>query len=56
MLERLLVDRTFDQEDTHLPNTAEEFAMQHASAIEQRLLACIKDLEGCVSAFSLYVW
>jgi hypothetical protein len=44
-LERLLVNGMFDLEESLVTNTAEEYAMQHASAIRLYLLARVKDLE-----------
>jgi hypothetical protein len=44
-LERLLVEGTFDREESQVVNVAEEYAMQHSSAIGLRLLARVEDLE-----------
>jgi hypothetical protein len=46
VLEWLLVGRSFDHDNTHTPNTAEESAMQYASTIGQQLLACVEVLES----------
>jgi hypothetical protein len=51
ILEHLLVDGIFDCDDPHTPNTAEEFAMQHTSAVGQQLLARIEMLESWVYGF-----
>jgi hypothetical protein len=48
VLERLLVEGTFDREESQAVNTVEEFAMQHTFAIGLRLLARMEDLECCV--------
>jgi hypothetical protein len=45
ILERLLVEGTFDREESSVTNMAEEYAMQHASAMGLRLLIRIEDLE-----------
>jgi hypothetical protein len=44
-LERLLVEETFDREETSVANVAEEYVMQHASAVRLCLLIHIEDLE-----------
>jgi hypothetical protein len=45
ILERLLVEGTFDREESQVVNVSEEYAMQHSSAIGLRLLARVEDLE-----------
>jgi hypothetical protein len=48
VLEKLLIDRTFDWEEASVVNMAKEYAMQHWSAIGFCLLACIEDVVCCV--------
>jgi hypothetical protein len=46
-LDRLLEDSTFDRNgDTDAPNSFEEFAMGHLSAMANRLLMRIESLEA----------
>jgi hypothetical protein len=49
VLERLLVEGMFDREEASVVNVAEEYAMQHASAVGLRLLICVEELEHRVS-------
>ena len=51
VLERLLAEGTFDREEPNTPDAREEFAMAHSSAMVQRLLMRIEQLEGEVCAF-----
>ena len=48
ILERLILEGTFDREESGLQNDAEENAIHHATAMCQRLLMRIEDLEGSV--------
>ena len=48
ILERLMVEGTFDREEQGFRNDAEENAIHHATAMCQRLLVRIEDLEGSV--------
>jgi hypothetical protein len=50
ILERLLVEGTFDREEASVAKVAEEYTMQHASAMGLRLLIRIEDLEHRVRA------
>jgi hypothetical protein len=45
ILERLLIEGTFDWEETSVDNMAEEYAVQHVSAIGLCLLIHIEDVE-----------
>jgi hypothetical protein len=45
ILEWLLTDGSFNQEESQVVHTAEEYVMQHTSAIRLQLLACVEDLE-----------
>jgi hypothetical protein len=56
ILERLLVEGTFDQEETSVANVAEEYAMQHALAIGLCLLIRIEDLEHRVCDDRSALW
>jgi hypothetical protein len=49
VLERLLVEGTFDREEASVVNVAEEYAMHHASAVGLRLLIRVEELERRVS-------
>src|SRR5882762_7166973 len=49
VLERLIAEGTFDHVDPTMPDVREEFAMNHVSAMSQRLLMRIKNLETQVS-------
>ena len=49
VLECLLAEGTFDREEPNTPDAQEEFAMAHSSAMVQRLLMRIKQLETEVS-------
>ena len=49
VLERLMIEGTFDREESGIRNDAEEYALHHATAMCQRLLVWIEDLEGSVS-------
>jgi hypothetical protein len=42
------VEGIFDQEESQVVKIAEEYAMQHSSAIGLCLLARMQDLEHCV--------
>ena len=53
VLERLMAEGTFDRRDPTVPHTAEEFAMQHASAMVNRVLMRVEHLESEVSIFAL---
>jgi hypothetical protein len=47
VLDRLLEEGTFDHKgDIDIPNTYEEFAMGHSSAMANQLLMCIESLEA----------
>jgi hypothetical protein len=46
VLERLMVEGTFDRRDPNTPHTAEEFAMNHASSMVNRVLMRIEHLES----------
>jgi hypothetical protein len=50
ILERLLVEGTFDREEASVVNVAEEYAMHHASAVGLRLLIRVEELERRVSS------
>jgi hypothetical protein len=50
------VEGTFDWEETLVANVAEEYAMQHASAIGLHLLICIEDLEHHVRDDHPVLW
>ena len=54
VLERLIVKGTYDQQAPDTPNVQEEIAMNHSSAMVQRLLMRIEGLEAevCCSARS----
>ena len=52
ILERLMLEGTFDREESGLHSDAEEYALHHATAMCQRLLVRIEDLEGLVSIWS----
>jgi hypothetical protein len=56
VLDRLLEEGTFDRNgDTDAPNSFEEFAMGHLSAMANRLLMRIESLEAEVGvSFLLY--
>jgi hypothetical protein len=45
ILERLLIEGTFDWEEVSVANVAEEYVMQHVSAMGLCLLIHIEDLE-----------
>ena len=49
VLERLLVEGTFDREDPDIPDSREELAMNYLAALVQRLLMRIESLEADVS-------
>jgi len=49
VLERLIAEGTFDQVDPNTPNVREELAMNHSSAMVQRLLMRVENLESQVS-------
>jgi hypothetical protein len=49
VLERLLVEGTFDREEALVAHVAEEYVMQHASAVGLHLLICVEELECRVS-------
>jgi hypothetical protein len=52
VLDCLLEDSTFDRiGDTDAPNSFEEMAMGHSSAMANRLLMCIESLETEVCVF-----
>jgi hypothetical protein len=56
VLDRLLEDGTFDRNgDTDAPNSFEEFAMGHSSAMANHLLMHIESLEAevCVPCFKM---
>jgi hypothetical protein len=55
VLDRLLEDGTFDRNsDIDAPNSFEEFAMGHASAMANRLLMRIESLEAEVCVTCLW--
>jgi hypothetical protein len=56
VLERLLVEGTFDREETSVANMAEEYAMQHASTVGLCLLIHIEDLERRVRDDRSVLW
>ena len=49
ILKCLMLEGTFDREESGLRNDAEENALHHATTMCQRLLVRIEDLEGLVS-------
>ena len=53
VLERLMTEGTFDRRDPNVPHTAEAFAMQHASAMVNRVLMRVEHLESEVSTPAL---
>ena len=53
VLERLMAEGTFDRRDPNLLHTAEAFAMQHASAMVNRVLMRVEHLESEVSTLAL---
>jgi hypothetical protein len=48
VLDRLIEEGTFDRRGVTTPNTSEEVAMQHSSAMVQRLLMRVEHLESAV--------
>jgi len=49
VLEQLIMEGTFDQVDPNMPDVREELAMNHTSAMVQRLLMRIENVESQVS-------
>ena len=49
VLERLMMEGTFDRRDPNAPHTAADFAMQHSSAMINRVLMRVEHLESEVS-------
>src|SRR5882762_4792043 len=49
VLERLIAEGTFDWVDPNTPDVREELAMNHSSAMVQRLLMRVENLESQVS-------
>ena len=49
VLERLMAEGTFDRREPNVLHTAEAFAMQHASAMVNRVLMWVEHLESEVS-------
>ena len=56
VLDRLMVEGTFDREEAGIRNDAEEYAIHHATAMCQRLLVRIEDLENSVSVLLVIRW
>jgi hypothetical protein len=50
------VEGTFALEETSVANVAEEYAMQHASAVGLHLLICIEDLEHHICDDRSILW
>ena len=48
VLDRLLVEGIFDQEEPNMRSAAEEMSMAHSAAMVQRLLMRIESLKHCV--------
>ena len=55
ILERLMIEGIFDREELGLWNDAKEYALHHATAMCQRLLVRMEELEGVVSVSDWFV-